>query len=89
MIVTHPSLSAHVRFKYLMRSCSHGWRSVFQVLLASLLFDLVQGGSRLTGCGHSLLRPVVDQLVKIVGECAPLVVAVVGLDLSEPRDWLR
>lgn len=72
-----------------MCSCSHGRRSfAFQVPLASLLFDLVQGGSWLIGCCHSLLRPVIDQFVKIVRERASLVVAVVGLDLSEPCDRL-
>lgn len=71
-----------------MCSCSHGWRFALQVLLASLLFDLVEGGAWLIGCRNSLLRPVVYQLVKIVGERASLVVAVVGLDLSEPCDWL-
>lgn len=88
-ILNHVSLSAHLRVEYLVFSCSHGWRSAFQVLLASLLFDLVQGGARLIGCCNGLLRPVVYQFVKIIGERASLVVAVVGLDLSKPCDWLR
>lgn len=41
------------------------------------------------GCCHRLLCPVIDQFMKIIGERASLVVAVVGLDLSEPSDWLR
>lgn len=65
-----------------------GRRSGLQVLLPPLLFDLVEGGARLIGRRpHGLLRPVVHQFVKVVGERASLVVAVVGLDLSEPCDW--
>lgn len=88
-ILNHLSLSARFHFKYLMCSCYHAWRSALQVLLASLLFDLVEGGAWLIGCCNGLLRPVIDQFVKIISECASLVVAVVGLDLSEPCDWLR
>lgn len=77
-----------------MHSCSCAPGSASQVLLAPLLSDLVEGGARLGGgrrrCRrHRLPRPVVDQLVQVVGERASLVVAVVGLDLSEPVDWLR
>lgn len=54
-----------------------------------MLFDLVQGGPRLIGRRHGLPRPVVHEFVQVIGERASLVVAVVGLDLSEPRDWLR
>lgn len=72
-----------------MHSCSCARGSASQVLLSLLLSDLVEGGARLGGGRHRLPRPVVDQLVEIVGERASLVVAVVGLDLSEPVDWLR
>lgn len=44
-ILNHLSLSAHLHFKYLMCSCYHAWCSALQVLLASLLFDLVEGGA--------------------------------------------
>lgn len=74
---------------HLMCSCSHGCSSAFQVLLASLLFDLVQGGAWLMGCRYGLLCPVVYQFVKVIGKRASLVVAVVGLDLSKPCKWLR
>lgn len=67
-----------------------------QVLPAPLLLDLVEGGAWLVGGGQSLLRPIVDQSVKVFGERALLIVVVAaavvgggGLDPSEPRDWLR
>lgn len=83
-------LAEHLQFKYLMWSFSCPWRCpAFHVLLASLLSDLVQGGAGLTGCCNSLLCPVIHQFVKIVGECASLVVAVVGLYPSELWNWLR
>lgn len=75
--------------QYLIRSCSRARSSALQVLLPFLLFDLVEGGAGLVGRRDRLLRPVVHQFVKVVGERAPLVVAVVRLDLSESRDGLR
>lgn len=84
-------LIAPPRLEYLMHSCSCAPGSASQVLLALLLSDLVEGGARLRRGRrrHRLPRPVVDQLVQVVGERASLVVAVVGLDLSESVDWLR
>lgn len=82
-------LTTPPHLEYLMHSCSCARGSASQVLLSLLLSDLVEGGARLGGGRHRLPRPVVDQLVEIVGERASLVVAVVGLDLSEPVDWLR
>lgn len=68
-----------------MCSCSHRRRFALQLLL---LFQLVHG-SWLIGCSDSLLCPVVQQFVEVVGERASLVVAVVGLNLSQSCDWLR
>lgn len=87
---TENPLAEHLQFKYLMVSCScAGHCPTFHALLASLLPDLVQGGAGLTGCCNSLLCPVIHQFVKIIGERASLVVAVVGLHPSELRNWLR
>lgn len=72
-----------------MHSCSCTPGSASQVLLSLLLPDLVEGGARVGRRRHRLPRPVVHQLVQVVGERASLVVAVVGLDLSEPVDRLR
>ncbi len=89
MIRNPLSQTAHLHFDYLLCCCTHRWCSALQVLQASLLFDLVQGGSWLTGRRDRLLRPIIYQFVKIVRERASLVVAVVGLDLSKACDWLR
>lgn len=72
-----------------MHSCSCAPGSASQILLSLLLPDLVEGGAGTRGGRHRLPRPVVDQFVQVVGERASFVVAVVGLDLSEPVDWLR
>lgn len=80
----------HLKPKYLTCNSPHACRSAVCSLLAALPSHPVQGGSWPIGCRrYSLLCPVIHQLMKILCKGRHLVVAVVSLDLSEPRERLR